>query len=210
MHVFKKHKDAKLQSYLEIEIVAPSNKLQELYAYHSRHDNVSNFHQEVVNNMRQIVEAKKKLPPQFAKCTKTEQEDDPVVMYLVVKSDLGMGVGKIGAQIGHAVQMLVQSYNDTEWDTIYAEYINESDRRADELRIRTFGKWLDGSWTKVVLKASDKEFEKIKEEFDVGQIVVVQDAGRTEIPSGSETVIGIFPMLKSKAPKCIKRLQLLK
>lgn len=138
------------------------------------------------------------------------REDDPVVMYLVVKSDLGMGVGKIGAQIGHAVQMLVQRYNEASWDMIYAEYINESDRQSDELRVRTFDKWLDGSWTKVVLKASDKEFEKIKEEFDVGQIVVVQDAGRTEIPSGSETVIGIFPMLKSKAPKCIKRLQLLK
>ena len=76
MHVFKKHNDAKLQSYLEIEIVAPSNKLQELYAYHSRQDGVNNFHQEVVSNMRQIVEAKKKLPPQFAKCTKYDPAEE--------------------------------------------------------------------------------------------------------------------------------------
>lgn len=36
---------------------------------------------------------------------KIEQE---TVMYLFVNNDLGMGKGKVGAQIGHAVQYLIE------------------------------------------------------------------------------------------------------
>lgn len=41
-------------------------------------------------------------------------------------------------------------------------------------------------------------------------MVLVVDAGLTEIPSGSETVIGLWPMRKSQVPKTVKRLQVLK
>jgi peptidyl-tRNA hydrolase len=41
-------------------------------------------------------------------------------------------------------------------------------------------------------------------------IIIVVDAGLTEIKPDSETVIGVHPMRKSEAPKLIKRLQVLK
>ena len=68
---------------------------------------------------------------------------------------------------------------------------------------------MSSSFRKVVLRASDKEWVKLKEEFN-GSMVLVIDAGLTEIPSGSETVIGLFPMRKSQCSKTIQRLQVLK
>jgi len=63
--------------------------------------------------------------------------------------------------------------------------------------------------TKICLVADDKEWEKLKLEQS-HQMVLVQDAGKTEIPPNSETVIGLHPMLKSQRTKTLKRLQLLK
>ena len=123
-------------------------------------------------------------------------QEDPIVMYLVVRESLNMTMGKACAQVGHAVSMLMlQHFNDGSTITNKHEL---------------FRQWLDGSFRKVVLKADDKEWEKLKAEFAVGDIVLVVDAGLTQIPSGSETVIGIYPMLKSTRPKILKRLQALK
>ena len=68
--------------------------------------------------------------------------------------------------------------------------------------------WLNSSFRKVVLRAKDKEWDKIKEACP--NHVVVVDAGLTEIPAGSETVIGLWTMHKSERPKIIQKLQVLK
>jgi peptidyl-tRNA hydrolase len=122
-------------------------------------------------------------------------QEDPIVMYFVVRESLSMTAGKACAQVGHAAQMLLlQYFNDGSAIT------NKHD---------VFRQWLDGSFRKVVLKADDKEWEKLKAEFAVGDIVLVVDAGLTQVASGSETCVGIWPMLKSSRPKILKRLQAL-
>jgi peptidyl-tRNA hydrolase len=78
-----------------------------------------------------------------------------------------------------------------------------------EPRFALFAEWLDTSFRKVVLRADDKEWEKVKACPDI-TYVIVRDAGLTEVEAGSETVIGVFPLRKSQAPKIIKRLQVLK
>ena len=65
--------------------------------------------------------------------------------------------------------------------------------------------WIQHSYRKVTLWADDKEWEKVKA-CGVRQFMVV-DSGLTEIPSGSETMIILWPMLKSARPKIIKRLR---
>jgi peptidyl-tRNA hydrolase len=70
-------------------------------------------------------------------------------------------------------------------------------------------KWVKSSFRKVVLRADDKEWEKVKACPDL-TFVTVRDAGLTEVAAGSETVLGIWPMLKSQAPKVLKKLQVLK
>ena len=76
-------------------------------------------------------------------------------------------------------------------------------------RLLLFREWFQTSFRKVVLRADDKEWEKVKSCSEI-TYVVVRDAGLTEVEAGSETVLGVFPIKKSEVPKVIKRLQVLK
>lgn len=126
-----------------------------------------------------------------------KNQEDPLVMYLIVNSDLNMSIGKACAQTAHASQMITQQIH--EWDK------NDLSKQYED-RIKEFNKWCDQSYRKVVLRASKKEWEKIKEQLDC---MVVIDIGLTEVFSGAETVLILFPMKKSEVPKIIKRLQIL-
>jgi peptidyl-tRNA hydrolase len=152
-------------------------------------------------------------------------QEDPIVMYLIVHESLGMGVGKMCAQSAHASQMLTLKYftmkeaaatlqkkmypllnappQDDEMENLKEAYLELT------LPLPIFDEWLDSSYRKVVLRANDKEWEKLKQEFKNSMVLVV-DAGLTEIPSGSETFIGLWPMRRSQRPKILQRLQALK
>jgi PTH2 family peptidyl-tRNA hydrolase len=118
-------------------------------------------------------------------------QEDPIIMYFVVRESLNMSVGKIAAQCAHAAQILLLKYfNNNCNDPIL------------------FEKWLNSSFRKVVLRADDKEFSKIKDQAT--NIALVVDNGLTEVSPGTETVIGLLPIYKSQSPKYIKRLQVLK
>lgn len=123
-------------------------------------------------------------------------QDDPIIMYLIVRESLGMGMGKTAAQCAHASQMLLLKYMNT-----------MSEVPKLPIWVNIFHDWLQGSFRKIVLKADDKEWLKIKELPDH---ILVIDAGLTEVPAMSETCIGFVPMRKSSVPKVIKKLQLLK
>ena len=133
-------------------------------------------------------------------------QEDPIVMYLIVRESLGMSMGKTAAQCAHASQMLQLRFNELEMEDL-AYKLN----RVDFLRKEIFQEWIETSFRKVVLKADDKEWRKVKGSFVEGVTrITVVDAGLTEIAAGSETVIGLWPMRKSEVPKVIKRLQVLK
>jgi len=121
-----------------------------------------------------------------------KETDDPIVLYLIIRESLNMSTGKIAAQVGHAVQKI-------------CDEIDFFNREVEDL-------YYDWIWhhqnAKVVLRADDKEWEKIKEEYK-DRMVLVIDAVRTEIKAGSETCIGLCPMRKSERSKTLKRLQLL-
>ncbi len=129
--------------------------------------------------------------------------EDPLVMYLVVRESLNMGAGKVGAQCGHAVQLIM-----LEWLKLHMATANLNEKEKNQYN--KFNDWMNkktnGSFRKVVLRADDKEWEKIKKELDH---ILVTDAGLTEVLAGSETCIALFPMKKSERPKVIKRLQTL-
>lgn len=149
-------------------------------------------------------------------------QEDPIVMYLIVHETLGMSMGKTAAQCAHASQMLTLDYFETkDKSKVLQKKIIETPTDSDELdvlkamyaqqgrKLSVFGEWLSGSFRKVVLRADDKEWAKIQKDYGDHMIMVV-DAGLTEIAAGSETVIGLWPMRKSQAPKTIKKLQVLK
>lgn len=149
-------------------------------------------------------------------------QSDPIVMYLIVKESLGMSMGKTAAQCAHASQMLQLKFGQMESgilskDADQLEALFKKDNLSPKEEIswaqlfpeyHIFAKWLETSFRKVVLKANDHQFERLKTECK--NHIVVVDAGITEIAPGSETVLGIWPMHRSTCPKYLTKIQVLK
>ncbi len=130
-------------------------------------------------------------------------QEDPWVLYLVVRKSLNMGAGKIASQCGHVVGMIYEKYMILDSLDRGGDLTSENDAHS----LLDFDSWRQESYRKVALEADDKNWEKLKNELPV---FVVKDAGLTSVAPGSETAIGLWPMKKSDAPKLIKRLQVLK
>jgi len=148
-------------------------------------------------------------------------QEDPIVMYLIVRERLGMSTGKTAAQCAHASQMLTLEFFEMKDKSRALQKKIQETTEEDELivmkamyaeqsrKLSIFGEWMSSSFRKVVLRADDKEWLKIQKDYG-GHMITVIDAGLTEIEAGSETVIGLWPMRKSQRPKTIQRLQVLK
>lgn len=135
---------------------------------------------------------------------KRKNQEDPIVMYFIVRESLGMGMGKTAAQCAHAAQMVAFTYARM---ASFTESLSCGASEAEEI----FEQWLNTSFRKVVLKADEKEWAKVKELYKDDKLVGrVVDSGLTEIAAGSETVLGLWPMKRSLRPKLIGKLQALK
>lgn len=106
---------------------------------------------------------------------------------IIINEDLGMSKGKTAAQAAHA------SLN------VYLK--SGSDVRKE---------WKKNGQTKIVLKASEKDFPELMAEAERLNIPYykVNDAGRTEVDPGSSTAIGIGPDKASKIDKVTGELKL--
>jgi PTH2 family peptidyl-tRNA hydrolase len=95
-------------------------------------------------------------------------------MYLFVNSGLQMGKGKISAQVGHCVQYLLEDIFNNIKSEKYKEYL----------------KWKTSGCKKIVLKATQEQLIELQKDNNSKS---VYDAGHTQIPEGSLTVVGFFP-----------------
>jgi PTH2 family peptidyl-tRNA hydrolase len=111
---------------------------------------------------------------------------------IVLRSDLGMGKGKLVAQGSHAALM---SY--------FAAERKDRDTAAS---------WVDMGEKKVVLKVDSEEalleLHKIVKGKHIPCALVV-DAGLTQIPSGSPTALGIGPWSGDEIDSVTSKLKLL-
>lgn len=133
--------------------------------------------------------------------TPEEIAADPRVMYVVVRSDLKMNAGKVGATVGHAVQMLMQWY----MPEIFGHRSSEECLRIEETRL-----WLREDhprYAKIILGADAEEFMKVLLEND-GFLVV--DRGFKVVAPNTETAFGLYPMKKSEARGIVRTLKPLK
>jgi len=110
---------------------------------------------------------------------------------LIVRTDLKMGKGKIAAQCSHAS---LSAYEKTQ--------IKEP---------KWAGEWKEQGQAKIVVKVGSKEellewFEKLKNLFPCA---LIKDAGRTQIPSGETTCVGVGPAPENELNKFTKDLKLL-
>lgn len=136
-------------------------------------------------------------------------QEDPLVMYLIVRESINMTRGKLSAQSAHAGQMIMLDYFGLIDPNSRDPRLLSSSKEELDAKVKLFHDWLNSSFRKVSLTADEKEWVKVKEAMS-GNMIVVVDAGLTELAPNTETVIGLWPMLKSQRPKIIKKLQALK
>jgi PTH2 family peptidyl-tRNA hydrolase len=116
----------------------------------------------------------------------------PHKMVIVARKDLDLSKGKLAAQVGHAVVgCLLKAQR-------YAKGPLEA--------------WLGEGQMKAVLKVpSEKEFYPLKQAAERAGLCteLIKDAGHTEIPAGTVTVLGIGPGEESVIDKVTGHLSLL-
>lgn len=108
--------------------------------------------------------------------------DEPI-MYIIFNKSLKMSKGKVAAQAGHAVGMVIR---DLEQEIMGLD--------------RIYIEWHMGSYTKVALSVPDEpSLKALYSSFNNNSFItrIVQDEGRTEIEMGSYTCMAIEPMTKS-------------
>ncbi|KAL8895258.1 MAG: hypothetical protein Q9207_008241 [Kuettlingeria erythrocarpa] len=117
-------------------------------------------------------------------------------LVLVVRTDLGMGKGKIAAQCSHATLACYRVLS-----TIFPKSLNP-----------VLKQWERMGQAKVVVQAKDEEqLETLQAQaLSLGLCAqIIHDAGRTQIASGSATVLGVGPGPKSVVDQVTGGLKLL-
>ncbi|KAL8661440.1 MAG: hypothetical protein Q9168_008386 [Polycauliona sp. 1 TL-2023] len=117
-------------------------------------------------------------------------------LVLVVRTDLGMGKGKIAAQASHATLACYRALSST-----FPSSLNP-----------VLKQWERTGQAKVVLQAkTEEELETLQAQaISVGLCAqIIHDAGRTQIASGSATVLGVGPGPKSVVDQVTGGLKLL-
>ena len=97
-------------------------------------------------------------------------------MVIVTRENLNLSPGKLAAQVAHAAVecALSTKKNNSKW----------------------FSKWQNEGAKKVVVKVENTDdFFPLKEKAEQLKITttIIEDAGHTEIPAGTKTVLGIGP-----------------
>ena len=114
-------------------------------------------------------------------------------MWLAVRTDIRMSRGKLATQAGHAYS----------WLTVEALKSNEA----------TMAAYLSASTPKISVKAKNEQaLRRVEAECKTAGIpcYLVVDAGRTELNGPTATVCAFGPAYRSKLPKFLQGLQLLK
>jgi PTH2 family peptidyl-tRNA hydrolase len=133
-------------------------------------------------------------------------DDDPIVQYVIVRESLNMTPGKACAQCAHAVEGIMLEFFKLELVSAKKKLeIHLPDDIAEHIHLTA--EWIAHGRTKIILRANNEEFEKLKAEFD-HNCYVVTDAGRTEVAPGTQTVIALWPQYKNQVSKTIRYLPL--
>jgi len=115
-------------------------------------------------------------------------------MVIIVRTDISMGKGKVGAQCAHAaLECCRQTLN------------NEKNRQM-------FQSWLRIGQPKIVLRISNQEelLTLVNKAYHAGLITaVIKDAGRTQLKPGTITAVGIGPGSNEVIDSLTSKLRLL-
>ena len=120
------------------------------------------------------------------------QKKDDYKMVIVIRDDLKLSPGKLAVQVAHAA--------------VECSFISKRKKP------KWFRKWKEQGAKKVVVRVSSLEdLYKLKDKAEELDLVakIIEDAGLTEVPPGTETVLGIGPGPSSIIDKITGNLPLL-
>jgi len=113
----------------------------------------------------------------------SENKENEIKMYILVNSDLDMGKGKIAAQVGHVVGVIVE-------EIIRNSY--EVPTKESMIDFQYYQKWIkNDAFTKIVLRATEDELRQLLNTEKKCRYII--DASRTHNSSRDLTVVGFFP-----------------
>ncbi len=115
---------------------------------------------------------------------------------IVVRSDLRMSKGKIATQVAHAAVEAVLSITNSN-NSVWIKWLNE---------------WRKQGQKKIVLRVeSESQLLKLYNEAlrQLLPVVLITDAGYTELPPGTRTCIAIGPAPSVEVDKLTAKLKLL-
>lgn len=118
--------------------------------------------------------------------------DKKLKMVFVVNHELKMGKGKIAAQVGHAAV--------------------KATLKSGESRPELLDAWLSTGQKKICVKADDaRHIEEVENQARQAGVLVlkIHDAGHTQIPAGSLTVLALGPDEDQKLDNLTGELKLL-
>lgn len=118
--------------------------------------------------------------------------DSEYKMIIVSRTDLKLSPGKLAVQVAHAAVSCALNTKKS--------------------NSRWFNKWQNEGAKKAVVKVnSEKEFYPIKDKAERLKIAtsLIEDAGYTEIPSGTKTVLGVGPAPNNIIDQVTRHLPLL-
>lgn len=132
-------------------------------------------------------------PPPPALYNESVKDETEIVMYLVARPEL-MSPGKLGVQCGHGTQLCIRAAERSKGLGVLADLLAWES---------------NGCYTKIALKAGEKQLEKLLESLADSGIphARVVDLGRTEVPAGTTTLVALGPVMRRTAAKHVKRLQ---
>lgn len=132
-----------------------------------------------------------------------EDDGEPVLeeckMVLVVRQDLKMGKGKIGAQCGHAT---LGAYKG----------VLRKAHNGNKTMAKYLAAWEDLGQAKICVQVkTEEELDAVEQHAKTEGLPthVVRDAGRTQIAAGSRTVLALGPAPKSKVDVVARHLKLM-
>jgi peptidyl-tRNA hydrolase, PTH2 family len=126
------------------------------------------------------------------------ENDSNYKMYIFVNTSLDMSKGKIAAQVGHAVQHIVEDIfvryyeGSKEYKTIFNDYLIWS---------KNYG------CAKIALKANQDQIN-ILSQLPI-KLTTIHDAGKTQVEPNSLTVVAFYPMDINKLPIDMSQYKLL-
>lgn len=111
-------------------------------------------------------------------------DQNELVEYFIINSELNLSPGKVAAQVGHVATIIAVKSVFKKWDYFY--------------------NWYEKDQKKIILRGKQKDLEKLIEQgFDY-----IRDNGCNEVEKGSLTCVGLPPMPRGEAQKYVKMLQL--